>query len=85
MSNATGTLPTFFNDARLLPKRDELSRPALYVEVNIVRAKDSACSDSMVLIMGSPHSALGSPGGNWGTGSPVPPMCAGLLSLLRDR
>ena len=30
MSNATGTLPTFLNDPRLLPKRDELSRTALH-------------------------------------------------------
>ena len=27
MSNATGTLPTFLNHPRLLPKCDELSRP----------------------------------------------------------
>jgi hypothetical protein len=39
-----------------------------------------------VLGMGSPHPALGSLGGNWGTGSPVPPIeCrASFLRLMLD-
>ena len=40
----------------------------------ILKAEDMAFADFYVLIMGSPHPALGSPGGNWGTGSPVPPI-----------
>ena len=50
-----------------------VERP-LFALRHIVRAEDMAFAERYVLRRGSPHAALGSPGGSWGTGSPVPPI-----------
>jgi hypothetical protein len=50
-------------------------RPAPFLPLRyLLKAEDMPLAELYVLGMGSPHPALGSPGGNWGTGSPVPPI-----------